>query len=106
MKIAVLGTGMVGNAIATKLVQLGQAVMMGSRSVSKEAGQEWLRSVDGKAQLGTFADAQPSAKFCSIVPTARIHLPHCGKPVRPTCAVKFSFKSEIRWTLRRGCRRH
>jgi 8-hydroxy-5-deazaflavin:NADPH oxidoreductase len=30
MKIAVLGTGMVGNAIATKLVQLGHQIMMGS----------------------------------------------------------------------------
>ena len=57
MKIAVLGTGMVGNAIATKLVQLGHQVMMGSRTANSEAGQEWLRAVDGKAQIGTFADA-------------------------------------------------
>jgi predicted dinucleotide-binding enzyme len=32
MKIGVLGTGMVGNAIASKLVALGHEVMMGSRS--------------------------------------------------------------------------
>jgi 8-hydroxy-5-deazaflavin:NADPH oxidoreductase len=32
MKIAVLGTGMAGNAIATKLVQLGHQIMMGSRT--------------------------------------------------------------------------
>jgi predicted dinucleotide-binding enzyme len=32
MKIGVLGTGMVGNAIASKLVALGREVMMGSRS--------------------------------------------------------------------------
>jgi len=57
MKIAVLGTGMVGNAIATKLVQLGHQVMMGSRTANSEAGQEWLRTVEGKAQIGTFADA-------------------------------------------------
>ncbi len=57
MKIAVLGTGMVGNALATKLVQVGHQVMMGSRTADSEAGQKWLQSVDGKAQIGTFADA-------------------------------------------------
>jgi 8-hydroxy-5-deazaflavin:NADPH oxidoreductase len=57
MKIGVLGTGMVGNAIATKLVTVGHQVMMGSRTANSEAGQEWLRSVGSKAQIGTFADA-------------------------------------------------
>jgi 8-hydroxy-5-deazaflavin:NADPH oxidoreductase len=57
MKIAVLGTGMVGNAIASKLVQTGHQLMMGSRSANSEAGQQWLRSVGGKAQIGTLADA-------------------------------------------------
>lgn len=64
MKIAVLGTGMVGNAIATKLVTVGHQVMMGSRTASSDAGQEWLRSVGGKARIGTFADA---ATFGEIV---------------------------------------
>src|SRR4029453_6395171 len=64
MKIAVLGTGMVGNALATKLVQLGHQIMMGSRTANSEAGGEWLRSVGGKAQIGTFADA---AAFGEIV---------------------------------------
>jgi predicted dinucleotide-binding enzyme len=56
MKIAVLGTGMVGNTIGTKLVQLGHQVMMGSRTANSDAGQIWRRSVDDKAQIGTFAD--------------------------------------------------
>jgi 8-hydroxy-5-deazaflavin:NADPH oxidoreductase len=64
MKIAVLGTGMVGNAIATKLVKIGHQIMMGSRTTNSEAGQAWLRSVGGKAQCGTFADA---AAFGDIV---------------------------------------
>jgi len=64
MKITVLGTGMVGNAIATKLVNVGHQIMMGSRNANSEAGQEWLRSVGGKAQIGTFADA---AEFGEIV---------------------------------------
>jgi 8-hydroxy-5-deazaflavin:NADPH oxidoreductase len=64
MKIAVLGSGMVGNAIATKLVQIGHQVMMGSRTANSDAGQEWLKSVGGKGQIGTFADA---AAFGEIV---------------------------------------
>ena len=32
MRIGVLGTGMVGKAIATRLAGLGHAVMMGSRT--------------------------------------------------------------------------
>src|SRR5262247_1047685 len=64
MKIAVLGTGMVGNAVATKLVQLGHQVCAGSRTANSDAGQEWLRSVGGKAHIGTFAD---TAAFGEIV---------------------------------------
>lgn len=57
MKIGILGTGMVGNALATKLVQLGHQILMGSRTADSEAGQKWLESVGGKAKIGTFADA-------------------------------------------------
>jgi hypothetical protein len=63
MKITVLGTGMVGNAIATKLVKVGHQVMMGSRNANSDAGQEWLHSVGGKAQIGTFADAAKFGEF-------------------------------------------
>jgi len=52
MKIGVLGTGMVGNALSTKLVQIGHQVMMGSRTASSDTGQEWLRSVGGKGRSG------------------------------------------------------
>jgi predicted dinucleotide-binding enzyme len=64
MNIAVLGTGMVANAIATKLVHRGHQVMMGSRTANSDAGQEWLRSVRGKAQIGTFSDV---AAFGEVV---------------------------------------
>jgi predicted dinucleotide-binding enzyme len=64
MKIALLGTGMVGNALGTKLVRIGHQVMMGSRTAKSGAGQEWLQSVSGKAQIGTFADA---AAFGEII---------------------------------------
>jgi 8-hydroxy-5-deazaflavin:NADPH oxidoreductase len=57
MKIGVLGTGMVGEAIGTKLIQLGHEVKMGSRMVSNEKAAAWVRQNDGKATQGTFADA-------------------------------------------------
>ena len=56
MKIGVLGTGMVGNAIGTKLVQLGHEVMMGSRIQNNEKAAAWVKSAGSKASHGTFAD--------------------------------------------------
>lgn len=64
MKFGVLGTGMVGSAIASKLVQLGHDVKMGGREAVNEKGAEWVKSVDGKGSYGTFADA---AKFGEII---------------------------------------
>jgi predicted dinucleotide-binding enzyme len=64
MKIAVLGTGMVGKTLATKLLQLGHQVTMGSRTTDSDAGQEWLKSAGGKGRLATFNDA---AAFSEIV---------------------------------------
>jgi len=56
MKIGVLGTGMVGEAIATKLVQLGHDVVMGSRSATNENALAWAKAT-GKGHVGTFANA-------------------------------------------------
>lgn len=57
MRIAVLGTGMVGRAIATKLVGLGHEVMMASRTADNEKAAEWVDSAGEGASAGTFADA-------------------------------------------------
>ncbi|MBX7142627.1 MAG: NAD(P)-binding domain-containing protein [Chitinophagales bacterium] len=64
MKIAVLGTGMVGDAIASKLIQLGHEVMMGSRTANNEKAWAWVSQSGPKASQGTFNDA---AKFGDIV---------------------------------------
>ena len=64
MKISVLGTGMVGQSIASKLVALGHDVMMGSRSRDNDKGQAWVKSTKARASLGTFAD---SAAFGELV---------------------------------------
>jgi 8-hydroxy-5-deazaflavin:NADPH oxidoreductase len=65
MRIGILGTGSVGNTLATKLVQLGHEVKMGSRTASNEKAIEWVQSVhSSRASEGTFADA---AAFGEIV---------------------------------------
>jgi predicted dinucleotide-binding enzyme len=69
MKIGVLGTGMVGSAIASKLVSLGHEVKMGSREAGNEKGRRWAASAGAGASAGTFAEA---AKFGEIVFSATL----------------------------------
>jgi 8-hydroxy-5-deazaflavin:NADPH oxidoreductase len=64
MKVGVLGTGMVGHAIAAKLAALGHEVMMGSRTANNNKAQAWVRTVGSRGQAGTFADA---AAFGEVV---------------------------------------
>jgi hypothetical protein len=64
MRIAVLGTGMVGQAIGSKLVELGHEVRMGSRSAGGEKASGWVAEAGGSASEGTFEDA---AAFAELV---------------------------------------
>jgi predicted dinucleotide-binding enzyme len=57
MKIGILGTGMVGSAIGTKLIKLGHEVKMGSRTPDNTKGSEWVKTNGAKATQGTFAEA-------------------------------------------------
>ena len=57
MKIAVLGTGVVGETIGSKLIELGHQVTMGSRSSSNENGLAWVTKNGANASLGKFNDA-------------------------------------------------
>jgi predicted dinucleotide-binding enzyme len=57
MKIGVLGTGMVGNAIASKLVRIGHHVMMGSRTADNVNATTWVKTAGARGAVGTFADA-------------------------------------------------
>ncbi|HEY5610193.1 MAG TPA: NAD(P)-binding domain-containing protein [Thermoanaerobaculia bacterium] len=56
MHLGVLGTGVVGNTIGTKLAQ-SHDVMMGSRSAGNEKAESWAKAAGPKASAGTFADA-------------------------------------------------
>ncbi len=78
MKISIIGTGTVGQTLASKLVELGHEVMIGTRNVSsKLSGNEkdsygnpsfgeWHKS-NSKVKLGTFAE---SAAFGELVVNA------------------------------------
>jgi len=65
MKIAVLGTGAVGDTIASALISKGHEVKMGSRSFTNEKALAFVaKHTNGKASAGTFADA---AAFGEII---------------------------------------
>jgi 8-hydroxy-5-deazaflavin:NADPH oxidoreductase len=57
MKIGILGTGMVGETLGTKFVQLGHQVKMGSRTANNESAAKWVKAAGANASQGTFADA-------------------------------------------------
>ena len=63
-KIAVFGTGVVGNIIGKKLIQLGYTVMMGSRTATNEKALTWVDANGKNASAGTFADA---ASFGEVI---------------------------------------
>ena len=64
MKIGILGTGMVGAALGTKLAALGHEVKIGSRETDNAAGAAWVKRAGRSASQGRFADA---AEFGEIV---------------------------------------
>jgi 8-hydroxy-5-deazaflavin:NADPH oxidoreductase len=53
----VLGTGAVGQALGSKLVELGHEVRMGARDATNEKARSWAASAGERASSGTFADA-------------------------------------------------
>ena len=69
MKIAVFGTGNVGETLASKLLSLGHEVSMGSRSTTNEKALAWVKKAGGKASAGTFAEA---AKGAALVVNATL----------------------------------
>src|SRR5262249_46549283 len=57
MKIGILGTGMVGETLGTKFVQLGHQVKMGSRTANNDSAAKWVKKAGANASQGTFSDA-------------------------------------------------
>jgi 8-hydroxy-5-deazaflavin:NADPH oxidoreductase len=63
MRIGVLGTGVVGRTLATKLAELGHEVTMGARDAANESASVWAAAAGAAASSGTFADAAESAEL-------------------------------------------
>src|SRR6478672_12163405 len=57
MNIGVLGTGTVGEAIASALIEKKHHVKMGSRTASNEKASAWVKKAGKNASQGTFDDA-------------------------------------------------
>jgi predicted dinucleotide-binding enzyme len=69
MKIGILGTGEVGQALATGFIGLGHDVKMGGRESKNAKSDEWAKKFGARASTGTFADA---AAFGEVVALATL----------------------------------
>ena len=67
MRIAVLGTGVVGTAVGRRLVETGHEVRMGSRTAGNEKAAAFVAAAGPSASAGTFADA---AEYGEVVVNA------------------------------------
>lgn len=63
MKVAVFGTGTVGETLATKLVELGHSVAMGSRTAANEKAVAWVKKAGASASGGTFAEVAAKSEL-------------------------------------------
>ncbi|MFF2043470.1 NADPH-dependent F420 reductase [Kitasatospora sp. NPDC058170] len=64
MRFGIIGTGVVGQTLAGKLVELGHEVTLGSRTKDNEKGVAWAEQAGPRGHSGTFADA---ADFGEVV---------------------------------------
>ena len=64
MQIGVLGSGVTGQTIGSKLVQLGHEVMLGSRDEANPSSVAWANDAGQHALYGTFMNA---AAFGEII---------------------------------------
>ncbi len=89
MKVAVLGTGVVGRALGHGFIATGHQVMMGSRSAEHPEAQAWVLKEGTAASTGTFADA---ARFGDIAVFATKGMEH---PAVTTAAGVASFAGKL-----------
>ncbi len=81
MKIGVLGTGIVGQTIGSKIVQLGHEVMMGSREEANIKATTWAKEEGARASFGTFANAAAFGEIlfnCTLGSASLGALRHAG----------------------------
>ena len=69
MRIAILGTGVVGQALGKAFIAVGHDVMMGGRDAQNDKALAWAKEMGSKAKTGTFADA---AEFGEVIVLATL----------------------------------
>jgi predicted dinucleotide-binding enzyme len=69
MKVGILGTGDVGQALGKGFVASGHEAMLGARSAGNEKAIAWAKAAGPKAKTGTFAEA---AAFGEVVVLATL----------------------------------
>jgi predicted dinucleotide-binding enzyme len=67
MKIGIIGSGDVGQALGKGFADLGREVKIGSREPESEKLQAWRKKAGGKTSTGTFEEA---AKFGEVIVVA------------------------------------
>jgi 8-hydroxy-5-deazaflavin:NADPH oxidoreductase len=106
MKIGVLGTGIVGQTIGSKIVQLGHEVMMGSRDEANIKATTWAKEEGPRASFGTFANAAAFGEIlfnCTLGSASLGALRHAGAEnlrgkILVDTANPIDYSSEV-WTL-------
>jgi len=106
MKIGVLGTGIVGQTIGSKIVQLGHEVMMGSREEANIKATTWAKEEGLRASFGTFANAAAFGEIlfnCTLGSATLGALRHAGAEnlkgkILVDTANPLDYSSEV-WTL-------
>jgi 8-hydroxy-5-deazaflavin:NADPH oxidoreductase len=106
MKIGVLGTGIVGQTIGSKIVHLGHEVMMGSREEANIKATTWAKEEGPRASFGTFANAAAFGEIlfnCTLGSASLGALRHAGAEnlrgkILIDTANPLDYSSEV-WTL-------
>lgn len=57
MRIGILGTGTVGLTVASKLIELGHQVLIGTRQTNNEKITEFAHKHENKVSIGSYAEA-------------------------------------------------
>src|SRR5258705_10434021 len=83
MKIGILGTGMVGETLGQKFIQLGHEVKMGSRTANNDSAAKWVKAAGANASQGTFNDAAAFGEMAFVCLKGAVFL-DVAKTLNPT----------------------
>lgn len=78
MRLAVLGTGAVGQTLASALHGLGHEVWMGSRRADHEGATAWAAARGERAHVATFGDAASACELALLAVSGQHALAVCA----------------------------